>query len=467
LTIVYILLYCIHLDQGGKREHRGVRNRTDTWSLIEALEHSEEQIRELARETGFQKRAPRKIDPVVFAQVLHQQSLTGACSYNDLALRIDEECGGGVSRQAVGKRMHEECVSFLEAILERALRLRLAGTEEAWIGARGKYKRVLVQDSTVVRLPVRLFEMYSGVANAHTKVCNARIQVVYDLIAGAFVSFTLDPYSKNDQTAAPELELQPGDLVLRDRGYLQCDEIQRHVDAGANCIYRHKGKTTYLDPETGGPIDLLDTLRRQGHIDREVHLNNDSQTPVRLVAVPVAEEVANLRRMKLKREARGHAPSAQLLELMSWTIFITTIPREEASFSQLLDIYGLRWRIETIFKAWKSNLKLDCIHNVSACQLKALTTARMTVIVLCVNIVYHNVRRRITEQYGKQLSLMKATKYLAADIDRIAVVVEALRTTSGKHPLLDRMARYCTYDKRNRENFDQKWQRHLDEWKLS
>jgi len=45
--------------------------------------------------------------------------------------------------------------------------------------------------------------------------------------------------------------------------------------------------------------------------------------------------------MKLKRETKGHAPSAQLLRLMSWTIFITPIPKEVASFEQLLDIYGL------------------------------------------------------------------------------------------------------------------------------
>ena len=56
---------------------------------------TEEQVYELARKTGFQRRAPRKIDSVVFAQTLHEQSLEGTCSYNDLALRIDEQCGGG------------------------------------------------------------------------------------------------------------------------------------------------------------------------------------------------------------------------------------------------------------------------------------------------------------------------------------------------------------------------------------
>jgi hypothetical protein len=33
--------------------------------------------------------------------------------------------------------------------------------------------------------------------------------------------------------------------------------------------------------------------------------------------------------------------------------------------------------------------------------------------------------------------------------------------------VLDRLARYCTYDKRKRENFSQKWQRWMQEWALS
>ena len=86
----------------------------------------------------------------------------------------------------------------------------------------------------MIRLPIRLFSDFSGVANGQSKVCNARVQCVYDLLSEQFVSFSIDPYSKNDLTAAPELILQEGDLVLRDRGYLIIDEIQRHIDNNAH-----------------------------------------------------------------------------------------------------------------------------------------------------------------------------------------------------------------------------------------
>ncbi len=60
------------------------------------------------------------------------------------------------------------------------------------------YQRVLVQDSTVIKLPAALFPEFSGVSNGHSTVCNARIQAGYDRISGKIIDFSIDPYSKND-----------------------------------------------------------------------------------------------------------------------------------------------------------------------------------------------------------------------------------------------------------------------------
>ena len=52
----------------------------------------------------------------------------------------------------------------------------------------------------------------------------------------------------------------------------------------------------------------------------DVTLNNEERTSVRLVAVPVKKEVADIRRMKAKKEAKGHNPSAKKLFLMGHRI---------------------------------------------------------------------------------------------------------------------------------------------------
>jgi hypothetical protein len=130
------------------------------------------------------------------------------------------------------------------------------------------------------------FDTFSGAANAAHQVCNALIQTTYDLKNMCFEAFSIDSYSKNDVSAAPEIELRPGDLVLRDRSYLSVGEIQRHQHAGALFINRHKTGALYRDVQSDEPLVLPRLLRRHGSLDREVALNDAQRTRVRLVAAP-------------------------------------------------------------------------------------------------------------------------------------------------------------------------------------
>jgi hypothetical protein len=86
-------------------------------------------------------------------------------------------------------------------------------------------------------------------------------------------------------------------------------------------------------------------LEHNGHLDIEVCLNDKGRTKVRLLAAPVSQEVADNRRMRAKKEMKGHNPQDDLLKLMAWTIFVTDIPPSEADFNQILKIYRFRWRI--------------------------------------------------------------------------------------------------------------------------
>jgi len=415
-----------------------------------------------ARETGFVKRKSRKINPLNLLAALVEESLRGSPSYNDLAANIESNEDADPSRQAIALRLNERFEDFLEALLGEVIAVKVA--EDAAAGRfaemdfRG-YRRVLVQDSTVLKLPPALFPRFSGVSNGSSSVCNARIQAVYDLISGQLIEFSIDPYSKNDLTAAPELELREGDLVLRDRGYIIAAEMQRHCDVGAHFIYRHKTGVTYLDVETGLPINLPAILRRDGKLDMEVVLNNAGRTRVRLLAASVDPEIANLRRMRAKKETRGRKPFKAVLELMDWTIFITNIPTDKAGFQETLGIYGLRWRIEVIFKAWKSHLKFDVLHRVCERQLRILLKTRLLVIAASSNL-YRRVESVLWLKYRRRLSLLKFMRYLAASLANLLRVICSLAGSHRETTALEQaLARYCCYDKRiKRRNFTETWE---------
>jgi hypothetical protein len=287
-------------------------------------------------------------------------------------------------------------------------------------------------------------------------VCNARIQGVYDLISGSFVSFSIDPYRKNDLKAAPMIDIQEGDLVLRDRGYYLNNEIKRHLDVGADCIYRYKHKTSLFHILTGDSINLLKELEQKQKLNMNVKLNNQDKTEVRLVAYPVSEEIANTRRMKAKKNCRRYNLSKEFLKLMSWNIFITTIPNTKADHHKLRAIYRLRWRIEIIFKIWKSNMDFAKVHNVSEKQLQVLLLSRFIMIVICTNIIYSHYFYKVKEKSGRYLSMMKLIHYLVINQE---IFIKCLMLIKSKTAECDTMVipliKYCTYDKRKRLNHSQ------------
>jgi len=411
---------------------------------------SEAMLCRMARETGFTQRSSGKISESDLLERFCDAAVKGTVSYNDLAGTMQVATGLSVSRQAYCDRMNTPgCVAFLKAVLAHIMLLKYPAHSFVRLQAAGRFRRILIQDSTIIQLPSRLFETFSGVKNAHTTTCHARIQGVYDLCAGQFVSFSIDPYSKNDLSVAADIQTLPGDLLLRDRGYLITDLVGDLKIKGVDTISRYKHATALYDPDTRQPIKLLERLTRDGSIDQVVLAGSKLNVRIRLLAVPVREEVANLRRMKAYKENKGHAPSEELLRLMSWSIFILTIEDPTLTVHDVLDIYGLRWRIENIFKTWKSNFSFGKMHNVSAHQLTLLLVARLIVISLSYR-AFDRLHSEILSSRGRQLSLMKFMRFLSLNLPLLPTLLSPCLCSTQ---LLDALTRYCTYDKRKRRNF--------------
>ena len=416
-------------------------------TAIESLDPKE--IEHLAIESGFQIRAPRKIKPYDLLHLYCLESINAAPSFNDIAGALNDSNGEAPSRQAVGKRINKQFTEFLQKILTRIMEENI--NKKAGFSA--NFSRVIVQDSTIIKLPSRLFEEFSGVSNAHAKVCNARIQGSYDLVQKRFIDFAIDPYSKNDLDAASDLEIREGDLILRDRGYQKMDEIRRERNSKAFSIHRHQMNRFYRSPLTDELIDLAKELKKNGFIDMNVCLNDKERTPVRLVTAPVDEQTANTRRRKIKKEIKGHNPSKKLLFLMSWTIFITNLARDKFTFKDILNLYGLRWRIESIFKTWKSNMSFTLIHNVSSHQLRAMIIARLITIVITMHCVYAPCSKYIARTTNSYLSIMKLMRYIQVKKERLLSLLSSI--AKGVEESVPVLQRYCTYDKRMRCNFAQ------------
>jgi len=424
-----------------------IKKDSSAKSVFSACGLSSKMLARIARETGFSKRAGGKISAADFLAHFSAESIEGTVSGNDIAATLHAATGVSVSRQACWERIDDQCLSFFKAVLEKLIHLRV--TSEGWMTC-PKYKRILIQDSTIIQLPAKLYKSFSGVRNATSTTCHARIQGVYDLCAGRFTQFSIDPYFKNDLSVAADIQVSEGDLLLRDRGYFVLSVISMHKANGVDTISRYKHKTMLHDAQTQEKIDLLDLLTRDGTVDMMVMAGENKELNVRLLAVPVPEEVANLRRMKAKKETKGHAPSSELLALMSWSIFLVTVPDSIITIKHVMAIYGLRWRIENIFKTWKSYFNFSRVHQVSENHLRILLTARLIMISICFHNAYVPLFNAIKHRTQQHLSLIKFMRYVCQNPSQLPTLV-AQRLWSNS--LLKAIARYCAYDKRKRSTF--------------
>ena len=435
--------------------------KQDRTLSLAALGLDPETLRRMALACGFCVRRSGKIKVSELLVQLCLESTQGTVSYNDLAARIEGCSGVGVSRQAYWERFDETCVLLFQQVLACVLNAKCRARKECGeLVKAAAYRRLLLQDSTIIQLPASLFAAFSGVKKATSTVCNARIQCVYDLKAGTFVKFTIDPYSKNDFLATLEIDLLPGDLVLRDRGYFTIAAVRKHLEASAHCICRYKHDTALFDPTTGEPLQLLEVLRRNRSLDVEVLVGTKEKIKLRLLAAPVDEETANLRRMRAKKEMHGHAPSRELLDLMSWSIFLTTLDDPTIGFQHILGLYGLRWRIENIFKTWKGNFNFAKVHRVSEAQLRVLLTARFIMIVVLYQDLYLPLTRLVQATTDRVLSLMKFMRYITRNLTRIPELMQCSSPHKAPFPAL---LLYCVYDKRKRPHFMTQTERVLAE----
>jgi hypothetical protein len=271
----------------------------------------------------------------------------------------------------------------------------------------------LLQDSTVKALPEHLATVFPGAANGRKRrYASLKIQFVCDLLSAKALHVSLSGFTRNDQAAAPDIlkMLRPGDLILRDLGYFVLKVFERIALKNAFFLSRYRHGVNLYDPQTLQPLDLLKLLRPDQGLDRQVLLGHE-KVAVRLVARPVPEALANRRRRQAQTNRdRRTQPSANHLRLMAWNIFITNVPRSVWPAKALQPIYRLRWRIEIIFKAWKSHLGLQQLNCRTA---SLLSLSVLTKLLFCI-IVYQCCNAlELLGDHHQHVSLLRLARILA------------------------------------------------------
>lgn len=405
-------------------------NRRDNESYFDK-KISKIPIDKLSRESKYCKRKPRKILPAelikgFFLMVFNKEQN----SFKNWADKIGLLVHTTITKQALWKRMTGEQVQFLQKVFEAVFTQTIV--KNMAISKCEKLKHfhnVYIEDSTHIQLNESMARAYPG--NKYWDRTNKRIgktkailkiQATYNIITRQFIRFIIGNYRTNDQKFADTItqHARPGDLVIRDLGYFSSKVFKLLLTEGISFISRLRMKVLLFSVKEETPIDLAKMLRKRGIIDTHILISKEEKTPVRLIAFPVEESIAATRRRKTKKQKKAKLTKEQSF-FLGFHFFVTDVPAEKISIQDVALLYRIRWRIEIIFKSWKSCLKItDIQRDTNQYRIESYIYCMLMFIILFqVNLFNHLSevafrKSEITQKRG--LSLMKFTQYVVNNI---------------------------------------------------
>ena len=320
---------------------------------------------QLAKTTGFIKRQ-RKLTGAKFVRTLTLGFLQKP------AATMEELAQSGVlnevemSPQGLDKRFTEEATTFLQQVLEEAVKTVVLAPQPVPIELLNRFAAVWLLDTTVLRLPDELEQVWSGTGGRTTQnlQSSVKVEVGFELTRGQLKGPFLLPGRRADLAGhLPAESFSPGSLRIADLGYFSLVEMAKLGQEGNFWWSRLRNDTLLATPD-GQPLsheELAFTSLKANHqrLERLVLLG-EQKLPARLLLERVPTVVAAQRRAQIKNRGRkkGQTPSRKTLALCEFTMLITNVPNTQLSFDEALVLYAARWQIELLFKLWKSHAKL-------------------------------------------------------------------------------------------------------------
>ena len=414
-------------------------------------------LEKLAMTHHFYKRAGSakyKITDLVIG--FFEMFLDGGNTLSCWAKKIADRSGWLLSKQGLSQRLSASVQSICKALLSKAINLQAIDNEAIYTSKLfSSFEAVYLEDSSCFSLPDNLASTFPGSYSRRLKgpAATAKIQLRMNLLDEKYTAIEVSSFRQNDQSYAPAIvsELQPGDLVLRDLGYWSLSVMEAICQKGAFLLSRYRYKTGLLDPDSQEEIKLNRYLKQQlkkgkKTIDIKVLVGKEQRLPLRLVAFRAPPDVEETRKRKAQNDRNKKANHDQeYLDLLGWTIYLTNVPLEVWSPAQVMEAYGFRWRIEMVFKCWKSSLNMDKLF----ANKKSMTPQRVYIslyLVLLWLVLFFTswmvyFAKVLLDKHNRFLSQAKFAGFVREKF-------EQLNQAEDLEQFIPWLIKYCCYDKR-------------------
>jgi hypothetical protein len=337
----------------------------------------------IAIATSLIERTSRRFSAKGFVLAVMNATLNGKGSFNDLAEALSVTEPESLSSQAMSKRIDTCAVAFMLEVVTAAAAARW--NREDLIEVRD-FNRVIMEDSSQIALPAANHPDFPGHGNGTSKTSGCKFDYAFDLVHEDVVHCELHLATTQDREIGKSVvdKLRANDLLIRDMGYFSLGEFALIEQRGAFWLSRLPLNVSARDA-AGRPLEELLRKAKGEVVEFEALVGNVGHK-ARLVAVRADRKTAEKRRRERREEARKHGKTPDQAALLrdGWHLMITNIGAGRMSIAGLFKLYGVRWQIEIVFRAWKqsSNHRAAFARRSNSNHLQVLMLASMLRLIL-------------------------------------------------------------------------------------
>ena len=213
-----------------------------------------------------------------------------------------------------------------------------------------EFKRLVIQDGSSFAIHDALCQVFPGRFNT-VKPAAIELHCTMDVLRDAPITIVLTPDTDSEHDYLPEPESLKGDLFLADRGYLNLTYLRDVDRQGGFFVVRAKEglnpRVTCAHREDGK------RLRACQERDLQAIL---SKFPKRQRSNLVVEWLIDHQPFRLRMIVSWNKQTT------SFVYILTNLPEQRYDIEKRCLAYKLRWKVELLFKEWKSYANLHAFE---------------------------------------------------------------------------------------------------------
>ena len=314
----------------------------------------------MSRASRFVQRESKMTGPLFIKTLVFGWVENPRATLDNLA-EVADDLGVEITGEGINNRINDRAVTLLEKQFNESMKL-FKNDLQIDVEILKQFDAVELIDSSTIALPKSMLKHYQGCGGSGPD-SSLKVQLTFNLLTNNIRYISLEHGRSADQSYSKHLEgLKANVLIISDLGYFKMLRFATIADRKAYFLSRFNYQTALYTLQ-GNRVKLLEWLKNQSTdlVEDWFLIGQGTKLKCRLVARRLPQEIADKRRAKAKKKAknRGKKACPINLALMSWCIFITNVPENKLSASQICDLYPVRWQIELIFKLWKSECAIN------------------------------------------------------------------------------------------------------------